>query len=1271
MKCFALAAVRRSLPLALPAVLLLAALAGDQNHRCLAGEPEGPFPHAGLLPKTEVQALSYLQEHPLYDGRGVIVAIFDTGVDPGAEGMQQTPDGRPKMIDVIDGTGSGDVDMTTLRTVQNGAVTGLTGRQLKLDPQWVAENEQVHIGWKRGYDFFPSALISRLKKDRQETFARRHREIEFQLRTQLANAAAKPVDKKKGDKQAQGEKPPAVDKKELTARLEQLRQSEQLVKDPGPIFDCITFRQGDRWRAVVDTDQDGDLTDEVALASFGQERKYGQFAEGDLHFAVQIYESGELLSLVVDCGEHGTHVAGIVAGCYPDHPELNGLAPGAQILSVKIGDPRMGSMETGPAIERGLLAVLRYQADIINMSYGEPTLGPDEGRLVERIASAVDDRGVLFIAAAGNDGPALSTVIAPGGTTSTVLGVGAYLSPEMKAAEYATRDTGQETTYHWSSRGPTLDGALGVDILAPGGAIAGIPRWARSRNMQMNGTSMASPSASGSAALLLSGLKQAEIPYSPASVRRALQNTARPIAGSDPFSQGPGLLQIERAFAFLEENSAAAGELLRFLIEVGGKQGTRGVYLREKTDTAAVVAHSIEVKPIFPRSTGAPERQSLDMRFRLRPTADWVRCGEFLAMNSSGRRFEALIDPTALAPGAHYAEIEGIDTAHPERGPVFRVPVTAIITESPPSLEKPARLEFSPGGVSRHFLSPPAGANRLEIVLHLAESATPQSYQLHCVQADDARMGADANQAQSVRLQPGETKRLQLPILPEKTLEVCLAQNWNSLGDSALEWSVQFGGVASSTGTVLLTPGGVARLDTIAGPHRESLKPQAALTHRRYWLAPQKHTIRPLVAELDRAPGEDPVYELQLEYALKLAKKASLTVRLPANDRLFYASPWVGYLSHISNKAGRLLATDDFRPEEVTLKPGDYVVRFTLRHADPHQLAKLASTPAQVDQKLDQPLTLTAYGSLPDAVAGQHPFSSESLAPHEQATLYLVAPAADKLPAELQPGELLTGGVKLSTVQAKGADPEVALQVAAAVSKPAAPAAKAGSSSKERAASLLELRLDQLRALPADADQEFERLQKRLLRKHPHSLELLQVGLHRLDGVKVRKQQLPQVVAAADRLLTEIDTDQLARTLGQRKEADTAAYDLAVKQRKFLVDALYRKGRALGYMELPDVVALHPIADQAALDKAFAGNFSELQRWVDPTETDYFLLHIRQQRRQGHTGQALALLQRRMPTAPSNYWYHKKRRDLFIDLGWDHLAAYEAAWLLIEYPHGQ
>ena len=137
-----------------------------------------------------------------------------------------------------------------------------------------------------------------------------------------------------------------------------------------------------------------------------------------------------------------------------------------------------------------------------------------------------------------------------------------------------------------------------------------------------------------------------------------------------------------------------------------------------------------------------------------------------------------------------------------------------------------------------------------------------------------------------------------------------------------------------------------------------------------------------------------------------------------------------------------------------------------------------------------------------------------------------------------------------------------------------------------------------------------------------------------VDHIKIRKQHLAEVVALCDRLLSRLST--LAST------SDTEA---------LVTELLYRKGRALGYMELPDVIDKFPIADRQRHARLFEENFASLAGRVDMLSPKYILLNIRRERRRGNLPEALRLVEIYGKTHPSPRWYPKKKQDILYEMG--------------------
>ena len=1243
-------------------------------------QADEPDKNLGILPKTETGALRFLDKFPEYDGRGVVVAIFDSGVDPGAPGLIETTDGKPKIIDMIDGTGSGDVDTSTVRKLEDGLLKGLSGRLLKPDPKWKHPTAEFHLGLKRAFDIYPPYLVSRLKRERRKKWNVEQRKVENDLRRQIADWNADHPNPTDEDRRI---------KADLPERLKQLTAAAKTYDDPGPVFDCVVFHDGEHWRAAIDTDEDGELADESLLTDFHTERQHATFDEDSLlNFAVNIYDEGNTLSIVIVSGAHGTHVAGIVAGNFPDQPELNGIAPGAQIVSVKIGDTRLGGMEVGAGLIRGIPAVLRNQCDLINMSYGEPTTTPNRGRLVELFTELVDKHGVIFCAAAGNDGPALSTLIAPGGSTSDVLGVGAYVSPAMMAAQYSLRGEQLATAYTWTSRGPTKDGAMGVDIFAPGGAIAPVPNSTLQKTMQMNGTSMATPNACGNIALLLSGLMANQIRYSPYSIKRSLQNTATFIDGIDKFAQGPGLLQVDKAYDYLQTNAEKTGELLRFSTELPGRNGARGLYLRSSNETSAVTDATVRVVPHFGDKAENHAKVDFDMRIDLQSTQPWIEVGGHLVLPHGGRSFAVRVDPTKLKAGVHFGQVLGFDAAHRERGPMFRLPVSVLrpthVAMNDPETDAPTfngQFKFSPGHIERRFFAVPPAATWAEITLRLT-AETKRTFVLHPRQLAHGEPLRFAGRRKYVTLRPDVKIVESIPVRGGHTLEFALSQFWSSLGESQVECTVTFHGLMPSDQQPALSHDApVKRIDVVATLGNERLAPRVTLKTHRTTISPGQATIKQLKSRRDNLSDNRQCYQLLLPYEFEQSQPGRVTPRFARIDGLLYDSDFGTQIWSLFDSNGRLVATDDTFPGPVRLKKGIHSLVLELRHTDIAKLEKMKKLPMSLDRPLKSQITLKAYSTRADAINRRNTFASRILRKGETESVFF-STVSLKTPAGAKPGDTLSGTMTLGTATSSrtgsGSRPggfPIRYLVGGSVSKKREPSDGPPIPNEKRLAkSLADAKFELLKRIPFETNRElFDKTANELQKAEPDSLRVLVLRLERLDDAKHRKKRLSEVIAAADAIISNIDTEKLAAHYGTRiNPEDKQASALRKKmdeQRQILIDTLYRKGRAVGYMELPDVIKDHPIVDRAAYDKAFEDNFAELRKWVDTTGQDYVLLHIRRNRRQQRFGSALKWLNKYLTTSPGNYWYHKKRRDVYQKLGWTHLWEYEKRWLLIRFPN--
>ena len=229
-----------------------------------------------------------------------------------------------------------------------------------------------------------------------------------------------------------------------------------------------------------------------------------------------------------DKNGHGTHVAGIIAAdSGADGLGIYGVAPQAFLYAFKVCG------NDGSCYADDIAAAAKTAADeganIINLSLG----GDKSSALITEALGYAVSKGLLVVAAAGNDGPYFASIDYPA-AQNNVIAIGAF-GLNFEIPDWSSRGSNSKTT-------PYVVEEQDMELAMPGVNIEST--WKNGGYAILSGTSMAAPFASGLAAkywpLFALDLNPAE------SVRNFLHINALDIDGlGDDDSTGFGFARVQ------------------------------------------------------------------------------------------------------------------------------------------------------------------------------------------------------------------------------------------------------------------------------------------------------------------------------------------------------------------------------------------------------------------------------------------------------------------------------------------------------------------------------------------------------------------------------------------------------------------------------------------------------------------------------------------------------------------------------------------------------
>lgn len=448
----------------------------------------------------------FYELYPEYDGRGTIIIILDTGVDIGVEGLTKTSTGEVKFIDVQDFTHQGDVQLF----------------EADVDKE---DGKTIFKSDDDKYSVIASSQLKYLPKDDKYYIGGFAEEI-------LKNSGSGA-----GDLNGDGD----LEDVYMMVAYETTEGSESF------------------WVVNLDLNGNGDISDDKPLRNYREKQDAFAFNyPGDLPpltMGLNVLPDEKIVSFHFDDGSHGTHVAGIAGGNKIGGIDFNGIAPGAKMMSMKLGNNLFsGGATVTESMKKAYLYVdiISKETDvpcIINMSFG---IGSELETLADMelfIENLAKENPYLYISlSAGNEGPGISSIGLPSSNSGAFCS-GAIL-PQDVGRDLYSATLNRDIILNFSSRGGEVNKP---DVCSPGASTSTVPNW--SGWDRFWGTSMAAPYTAGVMSLVLSAASKeypgVKIPSH--LLYKALRESATKMEGYNLLDQGHGYINAANAYKLLKK----------------------------------------------------------------------------------------------------------------------------------------------------------------------------------------------------------------------------------------------------------------------------------------------------------------------------------------------------------------------------------------------------------------------------------------------------------------------------------------------------------------------------------------------------------------------------------------------------------------------------------------------------------------------------------------------------------------------------------------------